>query len=472
MGSNYLWWIIFIIIVVVVIIYIACQNNHDDENKVFPIKANSKHKTSSGGCPYAHGKRAKGSSNDSCKRGSLSHYSHGDYHFDHMFSKSRDYPDDKHLGKLSETMFKEVTDDDHNHKIEAGQTFLGQFVAHDITLNITDGFDGSLNEQNVRTPYLELDSLYGRGAADNPYLYKGAKLVHEEDDLTRSKSDVAIIGDPRNDENLIIAQLQLLFIKFHNKIVDNSGSEDPEEVRKQVVHNYQYIVVNDFLRKWCGDEVVDHVLKHGNKYYKPWKNKKFFMPHEFAAAAFRFGHGTLLNEYQINDNKVMGFDDLFKLRKGQNLDWQYFFGEYAHPSKKIEPFMAPALGELPGDAPSGIPKNSLPLRNLMRGKQLQLSHGQWVSKKMGIKPLSDKELLHYNPNLKYGNMHKKTPLWYYCLAESAIREHGSKLGPVAARIVCEVIIGLIQYDTCSYMNYKRYKPLVKNMDELVKYTLH
>ena len=31
----------------------------------------------------------------------------------------------------------------------------------------------------------------------------------------------AIIGDPRNDENLIVAQTHLAFLKFHNKVVDH-----------------------------------------------------------------------------------------------------------------------------------------------------------------------------------------------------------------------------------------------------------
>ncbi|MBD0276925.1 MAG: hypothetical protein ICV81_03035, partial [Flavisolibacter sp.] len=39
-------------------------------------------------------------------------------------------------------------------------------------------------------------------------------------DVQRSSDFTAIIGDPRNDENLIVSQLHHAFIKFHNKVVD------------------------------------------------------------------------------------------------------------------------------------------------------------------------------------------------------------------------------------------------------------
>src|SRR5262249_59808 len=45
----------------------------------------------------------------------------------------------------------------------------------------------------------------------------------EEPDPTRPREDEsekALIGDPRNDENVIIAQLHAVFLQFHNRVVD------------------------------------------------------------------------------------------------------------------------------------------------------------------------------------------------------------------------------------------------------------
>ena len=38
------------------------------------------------------------------------------------------------------------------------------------------------------------------------------------DDIPRGQDGLAIIGNKRNEENIIIQQLHLLFLKFHNKV--------------------------------------------------------------------------------------------------------------------------------------------------------------------------------------------------------------------------------------------------------------
>ena len=67
-----------------------------------------------------------------------------------------------------------IQDDEENPGIPAGYTYLGQFIDHDITFDPAS----SLQKQNdvdglvdYRTPRLDLDSLYGRGPEDQPYMY-------------------------------------------------------------------------------------------------------------------------------------------------------------------------------------------------------------------------------------------------------------------------------------------------------------
>lgn len=69
-------------------------------------------------------------------------------------------------------------DEDENRDIPAGYTYFGQFIDHDITFDPAS----SLQQQNdpdaledFRTPRLDLDSLYGRGPDDQPYLYERRK---------------------------------------------------------------------------------------------------------------------------------------------------------------------------------------------------------------------------------------------------------------------------------------------------------
>src|SRR5918995_3804668 len=61
-----------------------------------------------------------------------------------------------------------------NDNIPAGFTYLGQFFDHDITFDPTS-IQQRMNDPealvNFRNPRFDLDSLYGRGRDDSPYLY-------------------------------------------------------------------------------------------------------------------------------------------------------------------------------------------------------------------------------------------------------------------------------------------------------------
>src|SRR5712672_2763247 len=134
----------------------------------------------------------------------------------------------KNLPAASPETDKRIQDDEENTGIPAGYTYLGQFIDHDITFDPAS----SLQQQNdpdalvdFRTPRLDLDSLYGRGPDDQPYLYDktmdrwtfrlGPKDVggagQFRPDVLRTDDDTALIGDKRNDENKIVRQLQVLF---------------------------------------------------------------------------------------------------------------------------------------------------------------------------------------------------------------------------------------------------------------------
>jgi hypothetical protein len=130
-----------------------------------------------------------------------------------------------------------------NPRIPAAYTYLGQFIDHDITFDPTSQLQ-RFNDPDAlvdfRTPRYDLDSLYGRGPADSPYLFewadlefRGVKLLAGRNpdtdrdgtpltrqDLPCNEQGRALIGDPRNDENIIISQLQLAFIKLHDRVVD------------------------------------------------------------------------------------------------------------------------------------------------------------------------------------------------------------------------------------------------------------
>src|SRR5260221_6812582 len=171
-----------------------------------------------------------------------------------------------------------------NPRIPAGFTFLGQFVAHDITADRSLLLHHTrLNElRNFRTPRPDLECLYGAGPTGSPYLYDlddpdkfliGINDQKELKDLPRNRQGRALLGDPRDDVHLIISQLHLAFLKFHNASVDylrTKGAPASEvfgEAQRLVRWHYQWIVVNEFLPLTVGDALMDDILTNGLKFY-------------------------------------------------------------------------------------------------------------------------------------------------------------------------------------------------------------
>ena len=183
----------------------------------------------------------------------------------------------------------------------AGTTFLGQFLDHDFTFDLESRLGVRTEPEdspNGRTPMLDLDTVYGGGPSRSPELYVranrrvGPKLRIESgglfEDLPRTGDGVAIIGDPRNDENMMISGLQAAFIKFHNHVVDDVTKQNPRDdaaeifskARRIVTWHYQWIIVHEFLPLIIGQTRVNRLLERGPRYFR---TPVPFIPVEFQA---------------------------------------------------------------------------------------------------------------------------------------------------------------------------------------------
>jgi len=382
-----------------------------------------------------------------------------------------------------------------NPDIPAGYTYLGQFIDHDITFDPVSSLQ-RMNDpdglHDFRTPRFDLDSVYGAGPNNDPYLYDqasgGLKLLlgnnpEGELDLPRNSQGRALTGDPRNDENIIVSQLHLLFLRFHNKVVDQlgggtlSGDALFDEAQRVVRWHYQWVVVHDFLRRIVGEEVIDDIITARPYVANPgvsvplneislrfyhWEQQPF-MPVEFSVAAYRFGHSMIRPDYRINtivpnDIPIFvpaahpgEFDDLRGFRplpKNWTIDWSFFFetGDPTHlqHARRIDAKLAAPLVKLPGLHPA-----ALAVRNLERGRALGLPAGQRVAAAMSIQVLTDDQLGAAAVATGFAG---RVPLWFYVLKEAEVLNTGSRLGPVGGRIVAEVILGLLKGDPFSYIN--------------------
>jgi hypothetical protein len=157
----------------------------------------------------------------------------------------------------------------------AGTTFVGQFLDHDVTFDTTSRLAVVADPAatpNTRDARIDLDSVYGGGPSVSPQLYSSsdrAKFRIESgglfEDLPRNSDRTAIIADPRNDENLMIAGLHAAFLLAHNRTVDFRRANNlPGDVwfysRRTVIHHWQWIVVHEFLPQIVGQSHVNDIF--------------------------------------------------------------------------------------------------------------------------------------------------------------------------------------------------------------------
>jgi hypothetical protein len=358
-------------------------------------------------------------------------------------------------------------------------------VAHDITADRSTLRAHVTTEElhNVRSPRLNLETLYGDGPISNPFLVRAddsAKFLLGADgaDLQRNSEGVAIIGDPRNDSHGLISQLHLAMQRAHNAFVDEAReggtktAELFEEAAKQLRWHYQWIILNEFLPAVVGEELADQVRREGPKYFHPGRDG--FIPVEFAHAAYRYGHSQIRHRYRLNSGSdaVALFPELLGFRavpRERRVDWKLFFdSEDAAPaqrSKKIDGKLVRSLIQLPL-AVSGECEfeeySSLAVRDLQRGQELGLPSGEEVARHMGVAPISVAQV-----GVTELGWTRETPLWYYIQREADVCTGGQHLGPVGGRIVADVLVGLIDGDATSYRkNRGEWRPQ-KNLSQLL-----
>ncbi len=428
-------------------------------------------------------------------------------------------------------------------------TYWGQFVDHDMTaatdtdspeeLSIRPDVPAPVEPRdirrmlvNARNPALNLDSVYGEGPftpeptdpdkvfvpyqPDDPAKLRLGLLDEQggpippfddkERDLPRKGGGdlTPLVGDRRNDENLIVAQLHVAFLKFHNATVDWVRANEPyrtgvievfRRARDLVRWHYQWLCVHDFLKTVALPDAVGRALstEDENMLERLGRRQMPYVPLEYAVAAYRFGHSMVRASYDWNRNfgrpasEDTAFDLLFAFTGsggmfGSNAlpstwpaEWERMVDpDSAFPNRFARPIdtnLAPPLGDLRNaTGPVNVEKllKQLARRNLRRGYRLNLPTGQAVAQQLGLQALSHTELQEglaevasrlvgdtaqqEAQDLAAGGFDTRTPLWYYVLREAEVRTQGNSLGPVGSTIVAETVVAHLRFDKTSYLH--------------------
>ncbi|MBJ3774707.1 peroxidase family protein [Acuticoccus mangrovi] len=465
------------------------------------------------------------------------------------------------LQRLGERMTVEETGEAPSN-MPAGYVFLGQFIDHDITFDTVTGFDkiaATGDIENARTADLDLDCVYGGGPERTPYLYDGPYLrvgaiTVQAGDPARERHDVlrasppgkptAVIGDPRNDENFIVSQVQQAFIAYHNRMVDRVLEGEAEAAREVVrryqaagggvgreahvgaraagegaslsqivaaararggaeaagpggtidrafvlqiaeesgrvgeilelareltIHHYHRVIAEDFIPRIIGIARTRDILENGRDFYFPNGFRTAdgtvtepFIPLEFAAAAYRFGHSQVPGLMRLRGGRSDAvLAELFSADKaGQSpnflkpdgftptrldigslaIDWNLFIPIHGNPglvqrARRLDTTLADPLAHLHRVGvvgPGGL--GNLASRNLTRGLTYQLPSGQALAavilQRLAERGVLDKVypsdgadgvedyILPADAVTRETLALGVTPLWYYILQEA------------------------------------------------------
>ncbi|TKA97295.1 peroxidase [Cereibacter changlensis] len=326
------------------------------------------------------------------------------------------------------------------------------------------------------------------------------KVFLEADGTPRAAR--AIIGDARNDENLIIAQLQVLFLRLHNKFADATHSRSFQTAQRLTRWHYQWLVINEYLPTVCDPAVLKEVVDLAAPLYSAFYDRhngsgpKMPMPMEFSVAAFRFGHSMIRGGYDHNrffGEPVAGtqgvkpfaaMNDLFaftgdgrmkpldvptappgeQLPQNWVIEWERWVKiDPTRPNRsarKIDTELAPPLLDLINQ-PAGVFRH-LARRNLRRGYRLSLPTAQACAEAIheaGYKrfPMLEPEVIASGSEARRkavldGGFDTRTPLWFYVLKEAEVFGKGEHLGPLGTHLVANTLVGLIVNDLDSYWN--------------------
>jgi hypothetical protein len=390
-----------------------------------------------------------------------------------------------------------------------GYTYFGQFLGHDLTHDTTPmagPYAEAEKTPNFRTATFDLDHVYGAGPSGSPYLYEGEEGAETfkigatvptgyRRDLPIAHGRVLIgdLEDIRNLDNLLLRQLHVLFLKFHNEAIHQletnpemerigdalGGGTLFERARSLVCWHYQWIIRHDYLPRILNTEVWQHqsqrtALRPGTE---------FSIPIEFSLAAFRFGHSMVRSAYHLNcRQKRVLIEELMTLGQKAEpipddymLEWGIFFDglPYSGPpasSLFIDTSISYAMHGLSAEtirlanSREAINPSNLPVRTLVRGARAQLPSAQEVvdvlvaQGKIKIKDrLTSSQLTKDTCDgsgsiLNKNGLEQKTPLFYYILKEAELKGEALTLGPVGSHIVAEVIQNALEADPNSYLS--------------------
>lgn len=377
------------------------------------------------------------------------------------------------IDQIARELIQPIGVDDQNDTPVAAVTYLAQMIAHDIVpATNKKHLDRAKHEIS---PYLNLDSIYGTSRSclrrRKIINYKGRFNYRvnsnipwphgfdfdRNEDLDREEGvrDVANTPEQRNDENIIVSQFTVLWMRLHNMLLDRGYANSFKQAQEYVIKTFQLVCIEYVLANVSDKEVFNHYFRNVNPV--PFTIKLTDgLPKYFSHASFRFGHSMVRNEYFFNGGKpntrfhAIDVPDIFqkhkKIKNNQHVKFELFFTPSSGQmlAQNIDSKVVFGMAFIGQQFTDNNHLVNIVKRNLEASKKGGLKSGQGVhrfliksygSSAVG-KLLSHKELLNTQIPSRF---FKKLPLWLYLLAEAEVRGNGVALGKVGSILNIEVL---------------------------------
>ncbi|MGH1417936.1 MAG: peroxidase family protein [Hyphomicrobiaceae bacterium] len=384
-------------------------------------------------------------------------------------------------------------------------TFFGQFIDHDIDIALegteegpyvvapeddimvfqgkTLGIErsipyegsgtGSSNPRehaNAITSFIDASNVYGSDDGvleslrdtDNPWLLK---MTANGDllPLGNGPHGQFLAGDIRAGENSALTSVHTIWAKEHNRIADALHEKHPDWSDDEVF-NAAKITVEALMQHIVYDEWLPLLVGQGSmpEYmgYNPYVDPT--ISHEFASAAFRFGHSLLSSNIQRLDEDGESAGDLqlaqmfFNaaiLKDAGSVD-TLVRGLAAQSAQELDHHLVEDVRSLLFPGPDGIQVRDLSVLNNLRGLDHGLGTLNEVRDALGLDKYSDFYDLTGDQALAdalaehYNNSIDEVDLWIGGLLEQAV--DGGQLGETFQYIVLDQFTRLRDGDSYFY----------------------
>lgn len=423
----------------------------------------------------------------------------GAYIYEPIFQgKAKHSADPELLAELGEKLFR-LGDgpNDYGGTIPAAYTYIGQFIAHDMSKFCVSKKGGG---ESLVTPALDLGSIFGSpdepvAAPDLGHTAPGGR----RQDLSRFDSGMPNVADERNDSNVALAQVQVMLTRVYRQFL--ARCREDARARQLTRNCFQYAVLHDFVPSLAGKEISGSLGDTNGILGPAVASGTFFVPLEFALAFFRFGHCMVRGAYQgwidgktkasPTDFIQMTFrgsrGEMKRLPDSWVMPWEAMLASsdteprYQSHARRLGARLATSMGNLPARlsknplhkvCEGGEAYVNIAIETLLRGEKCGLASaqelvgqlcGRFGDASIRIIPLdNDKalelalcgarpEVMEFLRDGRGRVFREHTPLWFYTLLESQFHSGGRQLGPLAGRIVGESIHAAIAADACGIL---------------------